>query len=164
MIARFLAWEFEMPTFQEFLDNLAREQGDKERRARRAEWIAAVDRLLAQLRTWLAESDPKKVLEVIPLEVEKAEPGLGAYTIASLQIGVGRRSVQVDPMGRNAVGLVASRIPAEGRVDITDGVRRYILYRTLQEGKVSWYVLNERFEATPLDRARLEAILQDLLS
>jgi hypothetical protein len=157
-----------MMTFREFLEKKAQGQRQSERRERRDEWVAAVGRLIAQLRAWLTESDPDRLLDVVPLEVEKAEPDLGTYTVPSLKIGVGDVAVRVEPVGRNAVGVVRPRgdpsVRAEGRVDVTDGVRKYILYRTLKDGKESWYALDERFEATPLDRGRLEAILQDLLS
>ncbi len=157
-----------MTTFQQFLEKFAKEQRQPERRQRRDEWIAAVGRLIEQIRAWLAESDPHQLLDVIPFEVEKWEPALGKYKIPSLKIGVGEEAVRVDPMGRDAVGVVKrlgeNGLKAEGRVDITDGVRKYILYRTLEGGEERWYVLDERFEPAPLDRARLEAILQDLLS
>lgn len=155
-------------TFQEFLERHAQQRQHKEQRARREEWIAAVGRLLGQLRTWLAEADPAGVLEVLPMEVEKAEPGLGIYRIPSLKISLGGAAVEVVPVGRNVIGTVGPQgdvgIRAEGRVDITDGIRRYILYRTLNDGQERWYALDERFQATPLDRGRLEGMLQDLLS
>lgn len=155
-------------TFQEFLEKQSQQQHHKERREQREEWIAAVSRLIAQLRAWLDEADPARVLDVVPIDTEKAEPGLGLYRIPGLKIRLGEAAVQVVPVGRNAVGFVAPNgdvgIRAEGRVDITDGVRRYILYRTLKDGEEDWYALDEHFQAAPLDRARLEGILQDLLS
>jgi hypothetical protein len=155
-----------MLTLREFLHNKAQEENQTQRRERRNEWIA--DRLIKQICAWLAEADPDKVLEIIPLDLEKAEPELGVYRVPGLKLVAGDASVQVVPVGRNVVGLVGPRgevsLRAEGRVDITDGVRKYILYRTLQDGRENWYALNERFEATVLDRGRLEAILVDLLS
>jgi hypothetical protein len=68
-----------MMTFREFLQQKAAEQQQQGRRERRDEWVAAVDRLIEQLRTWLAESDPDRLLDVVRQEVEKAEPGLGVY-------------------------------------------------------------------------------------
>jgi hypothetical protein len=157
-----------MKTFPEFLENLAQKQRQPERRQRRDEWIAAVSRLFERLRAWLTESDPARWLDVIPLEIERTEPSLGRYPIQSLQIGVGDVSVQVVPIGRDALGVVHDKehgeLRAQGRVDISDGVRKYILYRTLHDGQEQWYVLDEDFRAAPLDRGRLEAILQDLLS
>jgi hypothetical protein len=155
-------------TFQEFLERRANQQQHRVRRERREEWIAAVGRLMDQLRAWLAEADPASVLDVIPITMEKAEPGLGIYSIPGLKISLGNAAVQVVPIGRNAVGHVGpqgdSGMPAEGRVDITDGVRKYILYRTLENRQDKWHALDEHFQARPLDRGQLEAILQDLLS
>jgi hypothetical protein len=157
-----------MMTFREFLDKQAKQQRHKERRERREEWVAAVGRLIERLRAWLAESDPDKVLDVVPIEVEKAEPDLGVYRVPGLRIGLGDAAVQVVPVGRNVVGTVGPRgdlgVRAEGRVDITDGIRKSILYRTLRDGQEAWYALDEHFQAAPLDRGRLEGILQDLLS
>jgi hypothetical protein len=155
-------------TFQEFLEKQAEQSHSKERRERREEWINSVGRLIGQLRAWLAESDPAGILDVVPIEIEKTEPGLGIYTIPGLKISLGAASVQVAPVGRNAVGSVSLQgdvgIRAEGRVDITDGIRRFTLYRTLKDGQEKWHALDERFRAEPLDKSRLERILQDLLS
>jgi hypothetical protein len=155
-------------TFQDFLSTVAENQGSKDRHQRREEWVAAVRRLVERLRDWLAESDPRKLLDVVPLSLERAEPSLGVYEVPGLKISAGDASVQIVPVGRNAVGIVGlpgdGGLPAEGRVDVTDGARRYILYRTLKDGQESWYVVDERFRATPLDRGRLEEVLQDLLS
>src|SRR3954467_291894 len=98
-----------MMTFREFLQKKAGEQRDIQRRQRREEWVAAVGQLMDQLRAWLAESDPDHLLDVVPLEVEKVEPGLGFYQVPSLKVGVGDASVQVMPVGRNVVGVVGSR-------------------------------------------------------
>jgi hypothetical protein len=155
-------------TFREFLRHKADEQRQPERRQRREEWIAAIGRLLDQLRAWLAESDPEHLLDVVQLELEKVEPGLGLDKAPSLEIGVGDAKVRVVPVGRNVVGAVDAHgnggARAEGRVDVTDGVRKYILYRVIRDGQDHWYALNEAFKATPLDRERLEAILQDLFA
>ena len=156
-----------MSTFQEFLEKLHQRQKGRERRERLQEWVGAVNRLLAQIRTWLAESDPKKLLDVIPIEVQRVEPGLGVYTVPALRIGVGEASVEVSPIGREALGVlqVQGREPvrAEGRVDITDEARKHTLYRVLSGGKETWYALDDFFMPVELDRRRLEAILEDML-
>src|SRR3954452_5962706 len=93
-------------TFQQFLESRARQVGSKERRDRRDEWVGAVARLVAQLRAWLAESDPQRVLDVVPLEIERVEPGLGLFSIQSLKVSLGLVSVQVGRVGWDAVGVV----------------------------------------------------------
>jgi hypothetical protein len=155
-------------TFQDFLKQKAADEKEHKRRKRRAEWRAAVERLLDQIRAWLAESDPERILDVTPDQAERWEPGLGYCSLPTLTIEVGSDTIRVEPMGRHALGIVelpsGAVLKAEGRVDITAGARKYILYRTIADDKETWYALDEKFAPTRLDRGRLEAIVQDLLS
>lgn len=52
----------------------------------------------------------------------------------------------------------------EGRVDITDGLRKYVLYRIVDEGSQARVVGEDSGSPKRFARARLEAILWDLLS
>lgn len=156
-------------TLREFLlQNAPREE--MQRRQCREEWIAAVDRLLAQLRSWLAEAGTAELLDLEHLEFEKREQGLGAYPIKGLAIRFGERTVKVVPVSRNVLAhLGAYAEPghekAEGRVDITNGTYKYFLYRKLNDaGEEQWLVQDERADIRPLDREQFEAILQALLS
>jgi hypothetical protein len=158
-----------MLTFREFLDTKAKQQHQPERRQRREEWIAVVERLLSQLRGWLSESDPERILDVVPIKVQRFEQGLGSYDAWGLRISLGDGvPVHVTPIGRDSVGTVGLHgnggVRAEGRVDISNEFGRVILYRTLQDGKEQWYALDDRFQPAPLERRKFEAILQDLLS
>ena len=71
-------------------------------------------------------------------------------------------------MGRNVIGTVGLRDEPEhrgmGRVDLTNGVRRYGLYRTIQGGEDVWYVVDERSEISLLTRDRLFEMVMDLMS
>ena len=73
-----------------------------------------------------------------------------------------------DWMGRNVIGSFGLRGgPAHrgaGRVDITNGVRKYALYRTIQDGRDVWYVVDERSEVVPLSKELLCEIVMDLMS
>ena len=51
-----------------------------------------------------------------------------------------------------------------GRVDITDGYRKYNLYREINQGKDLWQISDERNRFTYLNAESFERILQDLLS
>lgn len=155
--------------FRDFLAKKATEQNHPQRKRRREEWIAAVERLFAQIQTWLSESDPDRLLDIIPFKIYTSEPALGGYEISALKIGVGDAAVEIRPMGRDAFGLIRQgnggvELKAEGRIDISAGGRKYILYRSLEGGKESWYALDEAFRPQPFNRAELEAILQDLLT
>jgi hypothetical protein len=157
-----------MPSLREFLEQQAQNQDQRERFRRRQEWTTAVSRLIHQLRLWLQEADPNGVLTILPEEAELAEEGLGVYKVPGLHIRLDDRSVYVKPVGRNVLGFVwlpgDTRLRGEGRIDVTDGGRRYILYRSLADGQERWFALNDRHAATPLDQGRFEEIIQELLS
>ncbi|TMQ34015.1 MAG: hypothetical protein E6K70_09980 [Planctomycetota bacterium] len=156
-------------TLREFLlKNAPRDE--IQRRRWRDDWIAAVDKLLAQLRAWLSEAGSAELLDLEPLHFERREQGLGAYDIQGLAIHFGERTVKVVPVGRTVLAHLGPYAQpghenAEGRVDITNGAYKYFLYRQLNDaGDEQWLVQDERSEIQPLDRERFEAILQDLLS
>jgi hypothetical protein len=156
-------------SFQEFLKSKAEEKGIKDRHRRRGEWLGAIHRLLDQIRDWLRQSDPEGVLDVEPYEVSRTEHELGTYDAPALKIRLGAAEVNVLPMGRDVPFMAirgASGTPAEfaGRVDISDGFRKYNLYREVKEGRDSWQVRDERNRFTYLDPVSLGQILQELLS
>jgi hypothetical protein len=157
-----------MQTLREFLRDKAREDDQRERLRCREEWITAVDHLIHQLRAWLEEADSEKLLMIYDQEYDKLEQGLGMYKISGLNVGLRDSLVKIIPVSRSVVGSVESQgdagVRAEGRVDISDGMRKYILYRTLRDGRDQWYVLDEQYKATVLDQARFEEIMQNLLS
>jgi len=100
--------------------------------------------------------------------MERREQGLGAYNIDALRIDIGDSTVEVVPLGRNVIGYVnlpgGGEIRAAGRVDITSGVRKFHVYRTMQDGKDVWYVADEQYKETLLTRQRFEEVLMDLMS
>ena len=126
-------------TLREFLlKNAPRAEQEKRRRESREEWIAAVDRLLTQLRAWLTDAGSAELLDLEPLDFEKREQDLGAYHIRGLAISFGETTVKVVPVGRTVLAHLgqyaeAGHENAEGRVDIRAGVRRYILYRVVRQ-------------------------------
>ncbi len=158
-------------TLREFLlQNAPRAEQERQRRQSREQWIAAVDRLLAQLRTWITEAGTAELLDLETLEFEKREQGLGAYHIQGLAIHFGESTVKVMPIGRNVAAHLGpyaepGHEKAEGRVDITNGAYKYVLYRKLNDaGQEQWLVQHEGSGIQPLDREQFEAILTDLLS
>jgi hypothetical protein len=155
-------------TLREFLlKNAPRDE--IRRRQVREEWIAAVNRLLAQIRVWLTEAGAADLLDVEPLDFEKREQGLGGYHVQGLAIHFGERTVKVVPVGRFVLADLgpyaeAGHKNAEGRVDVTNGAYKYFLFRKLTDADEHWFVQDERAAIRPLDREQFEAILQDLLS
>lgn len=154
-------------SFQEFLEKTAREELPSDHQARMREWREAVNLLLNTMRGWLDAADPNHVLEVTGFVQLKVEQGLGEFEIEGLQIRLGSRIVRVIPVGRNVVGRVGldegAALPIEGRVDVTNGYSKIILYRTLANGE-QWYVAKEGARAEALESSRFESILQELLS
>jgi hypothetical protein len=65
---------------------------------------------------------------------------------------------------RSLLGVEGTDGPAAGRVDITNGERKYLLIRDVSTGRDRWYALDEKSKAALLDQSSLEFILQDLWS
>jgi hypothetical protein len=158
-------------SLREFLQEKAKDRPDHEERNQRLqEWRGAVQQLLDQLQTWLREADPDGLLAFHSWEASAAEPSLGRYTVPVLLVKFFDDEVTIKPVARNAVGFVETgqgdRTRAAGRVDLIgrDGIDKYILYRVPVQGEYRWYLLDERFEAAPLDQPRFEAAMRDLLS
>ena len=153
------------PSFQEFLYSKAAALGVRDRHRRRDEWLGAVRRLLDQLRDWLRASDPEGLLDIETYEIARAESALGSYEAPAMKIHLGAIEVEVKPMGR-WVPNFSARGPFAGRVDLSDGMRKYSLFREIRDGEDHWLVPDrdgqDRF--TELDRDGFERILQDLLS
>ena len=166
-----------MTSFQEFLKQKVDTSALKDRNRSRGEWLGAINRLLDQVRDWLREADPDDLLEIVPYKVERVEKRLGIYDAPALKIRLGINSVNVLPVGRYAVGPLSLEllkgIPGNaqrwgdlsgGSVDITNGERRHLLLRSIEDGQDHWYTVGEPLSPAAFDRKLLEEILQDLLS
>ncbi len=95
-------------SFQEWLERRAQEVNQPERLRRRSEWIAALDQFREQVTSWIRESDPKGLLIIERMEIERTEPRLGTYTAPALKISLGDAAVRVVPMGRDVRGSYRS--------------------------------------------------------
>jgi hypothetical protein len=114
------------------------------------------------------------LLEILRFEVQRVEGRLGIYDAPGLKIRLATDEIDVLPVGRYAIGplpaqamkalleLTGTDGPAAGRVDITNGERRYLLLRDVSTGHDRWFAVDKHSRAALLDQARLEAILQDL--
>jgi len=163
-------------SFREFLRTKSDEFGVGDRHRRRQEWLAALNNLQRQLREWLHQSDPEGLLDVEPYDVARTERKLGTYDAPALKIRLGPGEVGIVPMSREitttvfdvatepSTSLTAGAISFAGRVDVTDGSRKYNLYRQIRGGEDHWWIHDERDRLTELDSDSFERILQDLLS
>lgn len=134
------------------------------------EWRTAIERLFAQIRGWLADSDPDGIIEIKQGEQELSEEGLGRYRVPRLDLRAFDKWIGIIPKARQNVG--AARPPqksaparAAGRVDLTDEVRRYVLYRYHEEGAEDvWLIDDFRWETPkPLGQQAFEAALMSYL-
>jgi hypothetical protein len=162
--------------FQDFLRQRAGESGARERNRNRGEWLRAINGLLDQIRDWLRAADPENLLETVTYEVQRAEGPLGIYDAPAIKIRLGTDEVDIVPVGRYAIGPLPARTmktllgiegtdgPPAGRVDITNGERKYILLRDVSTDHDRWYAVDAQSKATLLDQTHLESILQDLWS
>jgi hypothetical protein len=155
-------------SFKEWVEKKVEEDLLSEQGQRRTEWCRAYAGLKDQICRWLREDGDGKI-RINSEWIERREEGLGAYTIEALRVDIGASSVNVVPVSRNVIAHInppgGGEFRGEGRVDITDGARKYYLYRTIQDGTDVWYVVDERrHEVTPLTRERFQEIVIDLMS
>jgi hypothetical protein len=164
-------------SFQEFLHQKIEGTDWKDRSRRRVEWLNALERLLDQIQEFLREADPEGLLETVPYEVQRVESRLGVYDAPALKVRIGTDSVDVVPEGRHATGPLLLQhlllLPGNaqrwgdlsgGRVDITNGERRYLLLRSIVGDQDHWYAtMSNKIDLTPFNSICLQAVLRDLL-
>ena len=157
-------------TFTEFL----REQAAKETaetlkgKAVVDEWRTAVERLFRQMRAWLAESDPDGIIEIQEQDHAVREPGLGPYKVPRLDLRALGKWIGIIPKARKTVATArppqkAAPQRADGRVDITDELRRYVLYRFRDVDGDVWLIDDLDSEPRPLDHEVFERALLSYL-
>jgi hypothetical protein len=164
-------------SFQEFLRQKTEGSNWKDRGRNRQEWLDALTRLFDQIRAWIREADPEGVLELVSYQVQRVEDRLGVYDAPAMKIRLNLDFVDIQPMGRFAIGTFSFQQfqalwrneqkwgdLSGGRVDMTDGERRYILLRSITDGRDCWYAVPGDRDGVPapFDARCLQAILQDL--
>jgi hypothetical protein len=160
-----------MKTLKEFLHEHAEMERGRadERTAIQEEWIGALMRLLQQIKEWLRDADEEHQLEIEERWHKLREINVGVYAAPGLVIRLGAREVEVIPVARMVVGPELSngliRVDrAFGRVDLTDGDKSYLLFRTLKEPADEWVIVeDEGYTVDRFDRRTLEEAMQSLL-
>ena len=136
--------------------------------ATRDEWVAAVGRLIAQVRDWIAEADPGHVLAIEDRTVAIREEMIGSYEVPALTIILGVRSARLEPIARGVAGPLEQTkayrpIRVFGRVDLTNGLEKYMIFRNAKEPDSRWFITNQDgYESRAFDRDAFEATLQSL--
>ena len=159
-----------MGSLREFLDEQAEQLKNEPSKATatRDEWVAAVGRLIARVRDWIAEADPGHVLTIEDRTVTIREEMVGSYEVPALTIILGVRSVRVEPIARGVLGPLEQTkayrpIRVFGRVDLTNGLEKYPVYRGSKEPDSRWFITNQDgYESRTFDRDAFEAALQSL--
>jgi hypothetical protein len=130
------------------------------------EWHTAVERLFTKLEEWLQAADPDGFIQRERSQIEITEPGLGRYRISRLNLQAFGKWVGLIPKARKTVKTAAPQQrgapeQATGRVDITDEIRRYVLYRFGQGADTQWLMDDPatRSELQPLTADRFESAL-----
>src|SRR5207245_3718035 len=89
-------------------------------------------------------SDPEGLIEIQEAQQDVTEPGLGRYRVPRLDLRAFGKWIGIIPKARKTVGTAtppqkSAPERAAGRVDITDELRRYVLYR-FQDGNEVWLI------------------------
>jgi hypothetical protein len=159
-----------MGSLQEFLDEQAERIRTENSKAAlmRMEWVAAVDRLMDQIKDWIAQADPKRILTIEEQTITIREERIGSYEVRALTIILGISSVRVQPIGRYVMGPLEQTqayrpIRVYGRVDLTNGLEKYMVFRDAGGPDSRWFITNQDgYESRAFDRDALEATLQRL--
>lgn len=98
------------------------------------EWRAAVSNLNEQIKNWLKDSDTDNVVEFQESDKEMTEPGLGRYRVPRLNVRILDKWIAVLPKARRTALKArptanSPEMQSQGRVDITDDLRRFVLFR-----------------------------------
>jgi hypothetical protein len=158
-------------SLKEFLESEAEKLRSEQAEAltKREEWIASVGRLVARIKDWLGQADTKRILMIDETPLRIGERGLGTYEIPALTIGMGTREVRFKPVARFVAAPLreTGRMPvprAYGRVDLTNGLDRYMIFRTWKEPDDRWTIIQENGPLMePFDQDSFESAFQSLL-
>ena len=144
-------------------------EDEKQRAARRAEWVGAVDRLLRQIEEWVRDADPKNLLHVERTVQEHREAGLGYYQVPALLVRFGTTRVEITPWARNVAGRLevdesGKEHRIEGAIHLAEGGEKYTIYRVILDGREDWRLAPPMsLKTAPLTRQGFEAALLRLI-
>jgi hypothetical protein len=159
-------------SLKEFIESQAEKLRHEESQAarKRNEWVAAVDRLNQQIITWLTFADPDQaILKVSETPYHLREEGIGSYEAHGLLITVGRRALRLEPVARNVVGPLSSTgvihvSRAYGRVDLTDGLQKYMIFRVEKDPEDRWSIVEQDgFRMRAFEQVAFEEAFKALL-
>ena len=119
---------------------------------------------------WLTYADPDHaILEVRETPYQLREEGIGSYEARGLIISLGRRELRVEPIARNVAGPLSSTgvihvSRAYGRVDLTDGLQKYMIFRVEKVPEDRWSIIEQDgFRMRAFDQVAFEEAFKALL-
>jgi hypothetical protein len=132
------------------------------------EWRAAIERLFGQLREWLQQSDPEGFIEIKEGQQDITEHGLGRYRVPRLDLRAFGKWIGIIPKARGTARTAhpprkSAPERAIGRVDITDELRRYVLYRFQEGDREVWLIDDLESQPRLLDQDAFEKALMSYL-
>jgi len=159
-------------SLKDFIASQAEKHRNEESQAahKRNEWVAAVDRLNQQIKAWLSSADPDHaILDLCETPYQLREEGIGSYKARGLTISVGRRELRVEPIARNVAGPLSSTgvihvSRAYGRVDLTDGLQNFMIFRVEKVPEDRWSIIEQDgFRMRAFDQFAFEEAFKALL-
>jgi hypothetical protein len=160
-----------MSALAEFLRTEGKEIAAKAREMQSLldEWKREVGQFLHWVRVAIGQADPDGALFVRQVPVYVREVRFGEYELPALEIVFGSTVVSVTPrsrfnMGFLKVGDPPTERPLEGRIDLTEGGRRYHAFRVNTPDGHRWFLTDEdRRKVTPVSHDAIQDVLLDLL-
>ncbi len=128
------------------------------------DWTSAIRKLHVDIRGWLRDSDPRSILKFEDRTEEITEPNVGRYYAPRLDIRAFGKWVGIIPKALKTIKSarpprLGAPVRATGRVDITDELVRFVLYRFTDESVDSWFIEGPREALQPLTQQRFEDAL-----
>ena len=161
-----------MESLKEFIASHAEKFRNEQSQAANkcSEWVAAVGRLNQQITSWLSSADPDHaILDVRVTPYQLREEGIGSYVAPGLVITAGRRELRVQPVARCVAGPLSSTgvihvNRAYGRVDLTDGLQKFMLFRLEKVPEDRWSIIEQDgFRMRAFDQAAFGEAFKALL-
>jgi hypothetical protein len=109
-----------MATLTEFLRKQKAADNPERRNQRKKAWLAALDKLFQNIRSWVAEAERENLIKIRIDRVNHTEEALGTYEVPRLTLAVDHKTVVLKPIGATIVG-------ADGRVDMISPKGTFLL-------------------------------------
>jgi len=159
-----------MSSLKEFLDKQvdSKESRIAKATAKRDEWINALNQLNNRIKGWIDQADVNHVLRVEEVGYPLREEGIGTYDAPGLVITLVPWEVKLKPIARFVAGSLAATGAihvrrAFGRVDLTNGIEKHMLFRTAKELDGPWIIVKQDgYRMSDFDQQSFEAALQSL--